>query len=55
MKKDPVIYAAIRWWKNRRPLAWGEREHLKHPKVNTVNAAEGALAAAVAKHIRKSA
>lgn len=54
MKKDPVITAAIRWWKNRRPLAWDQATHLKHPKVNTVTEVEARLAATVATHIKKT-
>lgn len=53
MKPDPVITAAIRWWKNRRPCAWNEAEHLATPRVNCVTEAESKLATAVAAHIKE--
>ena len=44
-----ILAAAIRWWRNKRPIGWTERKHLEHPLVNVTTSP--ALARAVAKHI----
>ena len=40
--------AARAWWKNRRPCAYTEADHLANPTINTVSDAEKRLAMAVA-------
>lgn len=46
--RDAVIEAAVKWWESHLPVSFDEKEHLKHPWVNTTTAQEKELAVAVA-------
>ena len=47
-----VIHHAKRWWKNKRPIAFTEKEHHANPTINTLNGIEHCLAKAVSKLIQ---
>lgn len=47
-----VIECAERWWRSRRPIGWTIDDHLAQPVVNCVDAAEIALARAVARGMK---
>jgi hypothetical protein len=51
-KEKAVIDAAIAWWVSRRPLAFGEEDHLENPRVNCSGAEQIAMARAVAKYLK---
>lgn len=58
MRKAPEVelrLAAIRWWKQRRPVEWTHRQHLANPTVNTTTPSEQRLARAVAKFVTRFA
>lgn len=49
-----VVRAAIRWWRNHRPMSYDQAEHLRSPAVNTKNDVEKSLARAVATLVRST-
>ncbi len=42
-----LLAAALRWWKQKAPMAWPESEHHKWPDVNCKTDAESGLAIVV--------
>lgn len=43
-----IAAAAESWWRGKRPLKWGPKDHMASPTVNTVGPRERHLAEAVA-------
>ena len=31
---DELVEAAIAWWRDKKPIAWSDAEHLRNPEIN---------------------
>jgi hypothetical protein len=51
MLADEVTEAAVKWWKQHRPMTWSEATHLRNATVNTKTGSEKVLAVAVARFV----
>lgn len=43
-REREVVDAALYWWRQHRPVAWTEREHLDNPTINCIGVTEKQLA-----------
>ena len=50
-ESERVMRTAFLWWRNHRPITWGEAEHLKNPTINC-STEELQLARAVAAWVK---
>lgn len=44
--------AALQWWRQHRPLAFSEEDHLENPQINVATDVEKTLALAVARALK---